>query len=504
LFPDLTTNDPDKLKQEETGGLTIDNSSAENHCTLFCIAESPIDSKEIWTGSDDGQIQLTLDAGKTWTNLTGNIPDLPDNTWVSHVEPSSHTSGTAYATFDGHKSGDPKPYVYKTDDFGKTWTSLITKDLPIYCHIIKEDLVNPELLFLGTEFGMYLSIDGGTQWVPFTGGLPKASIRDMVFQARENDLVIGTHGRGIYIIDDLTPIQGMKKELLNEDVVFLDARPTLLGYLGWSLEQQGDNDYAADNPESSPIITYYLKKRHMFGDMYLEIFDAEGNLITDLPAGKAKGINQIPWNMRMPAPKVPKSSQLLGGAFVGPNYPPGEYQVKLYKKEVVYEGRFTVKWDPNSNHSEEDRDFRYEKLIQSYHLLEKLAYIDMQILEIRDQAKVLASSAKGKIQSHLEQIANKMDEEHKSISATKYGRITGEVRMRDRIADVYSGIMSFQGRPTDTQISRLEDMEIKVGELEMEMESLKTNDIEKLNKKLEKSGLSPIILTVLEDFKKKK
>jgi photosystem II stability/assembly factor-like uncharacterized protein len=220
ISPDLTTNDPDKLKQEETGGLTIDNSSAENHCTLFCIAESPLDPKEIWTGSDDGQIQLTRDAGKTWTNLSHNIPDLPANTWVSHVEPSSHTAGTAYATFDGHKSGDPNPYVYKTDDYGQSWTSLITKDLPTYCHIVKQDLINPDLLYLGTEFGLYLSIDGGDQWVPFTGNLPKVSIRDMVFQARENDLVIGTHGRGIFIIDDLTPIQSMRKDFLTEEVVF--------------------------------------------------------------------------------------------------------------------------------------------------------------------------------------------------------------------------------------------------------------------------------------------
>jgi hypothetical protein len=287
-------------------------------------------------------------------------------------------------------------------------------------------------------------------------------------------------------------------------VVFLDARPPLLVYLGWSLERQGDNDYAAGNPESSPIITYYLKKRHMFGDMYLEIFDEEGNLITDLPAGKAKGINQVPWSMRMKAPKVPQSSQMLGGAFVGPSYPPGEYKVKLYKKEDVYEGSFTVKWDPNSNHSEEDRDYRYEKLMQSYRLLEKLAFIDMQILEIRDQSQVLAPSASGKMQSHLKQIADKMDKKHSSISATKYGRITGEVRMRDRIADVYSGIMSYQGRPTDTQITRLEDMEIKVSDLEEEMNSFKSNDLEKLNKKLEKSGLNPIVLTSLEEFKAEK
>jgi hypothetical protein len=420
------------------------------------------------------------------------------------VEPSSHTAGTAYATFDGHKSGDPNPYVYKTDDYGQSWTSLITKDLPTYCHIVKQDLINPDLLYLGTEFGLYLSIDGGDQWVPFTGNLPKVSIRDMVFQARENDLVIGTHGRGIFIIDDLTPIQSMRKDFLTEEVVFLDTRPSLLAYIGWSLERQGDNDYSARNPAVNPIITYYLKKRHMFGDMYLEIYDENDSLITDLPAGKAKGINRVPWNMRMPAPKVPKSSQLLGSAFNGPTYPPGIYKVKLYKKDEVYEGSFTVKWDPNSNHSDADRDFRYAKLMQSYALLEKLAYVDMQILEIRDQSKELATATKGKTKSQLEGIAAMMDEKHKSISATKYGRITGEVRMRDRIADVYSGIMSYQGRPTDTQIARLDDMEIKVSELAEEMESFKSNDLVKLNKKLEKSGLDTIALTSLETFNEKK
>ena len=497
---DLTTNDPDKLKQEDTGGLTIDNSTAENHCTIFTVAESPLDRQEIWVGTDDGQLQLTRDAGKSWENLSPNIESLPSNTWVSHIEPSNHIKGTAYATFDGHKSGDSKAYIFKTTDYGQTWKSLVTKDVPIYCHVIKEDLVNPDLLFLGTEFGMFISINAGEQWVPFTGNLPKASVRDMVFQARENDLIIGTHGRGIFILDDLKPIQSLKEEDLGKEVVFLPSRPSKIGYLGWSIDTQGDNDFSASNPASNPIITYYLKKRHMFGDMYLEIYDAEGKLLNDLPAGKAKGINRVPWNMRMKGPKVPKSSQLLGGAFSGPNYPPGEYTVKLFKKDQVYESSFEVIYDPNSMHSSADRDQRYKTLMRAYYLIEDLAFIDRQILEIKDQSEKNAKKTSGKLKLSLEEIAAQMDIKHKEISATKYGRITGEVRLRDRLAGIYSGVMSYQGKPSATQLQRLDDLEKKIKTLKNEVDQLKEDDLKKINKKLLKKDLKEISLTSRADF----
>jgi photosystem II stability/assembly factor-like uncharacterized protein len=504
ISPDLTTNDPKKLNQEETGGLTLDNSAAENHCTIFTIAESPLDQDEIWVGTDDGQLQLTRDGGKNWTNLKANILGLPANTWVSHIEASTHTVGLAYATFDGHKSGDPKAYIYKTTDYGQTWKSLVTKDIPIYCHIIKEDLKNPNLLYLGTEFGMYLSIDGGQKWVPFRGGLPMASIRDMVFQPRKNDLVIATHGRGIYIIDDLQPIQELKVEDLNKDVVFLNSRPTLLDFIGWSLDTQGDNDYSADNPEMNPLITYYLKKRHMFGDMYLEVYNDQGEMLSKLPAGKAKGINRVPWNLRMKAPKVPKSSQMLGGAFNGPSYPPGDYRVKLYKNDKTYEGSFTVKYDPYSNYSDADRDLRYQTIMRAYHLLEDLAFIDNQILEIRDQSKALASSSEGGLKARLTILVADMNQRHQSISATKYGRITGEVRLRDRVADIYGGVMSFQGKPSATQLSRLQDLETEIKNLSVEMNEFKAKELPKLNKKLNKTGKDSIVLTDRENFDQKK
>jgi len=512
ISPDLTTNDPNKLKQEETGGLTIDNSAAENHCTIFTIAESPLDKNEIWVGTDDGNIQLTQDGGKNWTNVTANVLavsldddhiHMPQNTWVSHIEPSSHTAGTAYATFDGHKSGNSKPYIFKTTDFGKTWESMVSEAIPTYCHIIKEDLINPDLLFLGTEFGLFITIDGGEQWVPFTGDLPKVSIRDMVFQARENDLIIGTHGRGIYIIDDLQPIQELKMEDLSKDVVFLNSRPSLIGYLGWSIDTQGDNDYSANNPGTNPLITYYLKKRHMFGDMYLEVYNSEGEMLTDLPAGKSKGINRVPWNLRMDGPKVPKSSQLLGSAFVGPTYPPGEYTIKLYKKDQVYEGRIIVKYDPNSNHSDAERDNRYEVLMKAYNLIEDLAYFDHQILEIRDQCRTNAALSNGKLKETLNNLANKMDNNHKNISATKYGRITGEIRLRDRLADIYGGVMSYQGEPSETQVNRLNDLEQDINKLQKELDDTKKKTIEKLNKKLEKKSLKKIVLTSREVFNEK-
>ena len=500
ISPDLTTKDPLKLQQEETGGLTIDNSSAENHCTLFCISESPLDQKEIWVGSDDGQVQLTRNAGKTWENLSNHITELPNHTWVSQIEPSSHFPGTAYATFDGHKSGDPNPYVFKTTDYGKSWTNLTTKDLPIYCHILKEDLINPDLLYLGTEFGMFISIDAGKQWVPFNGGLPKVSIRDMVFQTRKNDLVIATHGRGIFIIDDLTPLQGMEKETLNEDVVFLDSRPCLISYLGWSIDQQGDNDYSASNPESSPLITYYLKKRHMFGDMYMEIYNDKGEILIELPAGKGKGINRVPWNMRMKAPKVPKSSQLLNAAFTGPSYPPGTYYVRLFKKDQIYEHSFEIKYDPNSNHHPEDRDIRYKTLLEAYQLLEDLAFIDFHILEIRDQASKNSVTAKGKLNKELQELEVSMDKWHQSISATKYGRITGEHRLRDRLADIYSGVMSFQGKPSSTQISRLAELKMDIELMSQKLVKYENKELEHLNKQLKKQNLSIIELTSRTDF----
>ncbi len=166
ISPDLTTNDPEKQKQEESGGVTVDNSAAEMHTSIYSISESPKNGQIIWVGTDDGNLQITRDGAKTWTNVVGNIPDLPKYSWVSTVDASRFEEGTAYATFDRHTFGDMKPYAYKTTDYGKTWTALPVQQNNVrgYAHVITEDTVDPNLLFLGTEFGLWISIDGGQRW----------------------------------------------------------------------------------------------------------------------------------------------------------------------------------------------------------------------------------------------------------------------------------------------------------------------------------------------------
>src|SRR6266487_265651 len=292
------------------GGVTVDNSSAEMHTTIYSISESPKQKGLIWVGTDDGNVQFTRDGGKTWTNVVGNIPGLPKNSWVNWVQASNFTAGTAYAAFDRHTFGDMAPYVFKTTDYGKTWTPLVTardpKAVRGYAHVIKEDLVKPDLLFLGTEFGLWVSIDGGKTWGQFKGNhFPAVAVRDLAVQPRDNDLVLATHGRGIWIIDDITPLRALTPDLLKQDVAFVSARPVqqrIEGTGGWP---NGDAVFVGDNPPDAAVINYYQRERHLFGKMKLEILDSSGRVIDELPASKRPGLNRVTWTMRAKPPRVP-------------------------------------------------------------------------------------------------------------------------------------------------------------------------------------------------------
>lgn len=183
---DLTTNDPLKQQQELSGGLNVDNSSAENHCTIYAIGESPKNADVIWAGTDDGNLQVTRDGGRTWKNTAGALPGLPPHTWISSVCPSPYDEAVCFVTADGHMLGDMQPHVYVTHDFGATWTSLATPDLKSYAHVIRQDLVNPALLFVGTEFGLFCSLDGGARWAQVRSGIPHVAVRDLAIQDRKS------------------------------------------------------------------------------------------------------------------------------------------------------------------------------------------------------------------------------------------------------------------------------------------------------------------------------
>ena len=504
ISKDLTTNNPAKQNQEETGGLTIDNSTAENHCTIFAVAESPLDDKIIWVGTDDGNVQLTKDGGETWENLISNFEGVPANTWVSYIEPSNYDKATVYITFDGHRMGDRKAYVFKSTDFGKTWGNLTTDNIDAHCHIIKEDLVNADLLFLGTEFGLFISLNGGENWVRFINKLPKVSVRDLVFQKRENDLVIGTHGRGIYIMDDLTPLQNLTVEKLSENLVFLNSRPYQMGYNYGMGGSTGDDIFWGSNPSGSMMITYYMKKRHIFGDMTLEVYSPKGEKIKTLPAGKRKGINRVKWAMRMEKPKVPSTVQLLGNAFAGPEYPVGDYGIKIIKNKDTIHGTVKVEYYENPHHTLADRNKRHEVVMEAYNMLEDLAFLDNQIKEIRDQSIQISDSTSGSLAKKLKTLSAEVDAIRKEMMATKVGRITGEERLRERLGEIYGGVMGYDGAPTQSQIVGLEELKLQQKEFENQVAEIIEKQVQPLNKKIEKAGYSLISITDKEKFMEKK
>src|SRR5438552_1697907 len=342
ISPDLTTNDPEKQKQEQSGGVTIDNSSAEMHTTIYSISESPKDKSVIWVGTDDGNLQLTRDGGKSWNNLVGNVPSLPKNSWVSWVQASNFDLGTAYVAFDRHTFGDMAPYVFRTADFGRTWTPLVTpadlKGVRGYAHVIREDVVQPNLLFLGTEFGLFVSIDGGTRWAQFKGNhFPAVAVRDLAIQPRENDLILATHGRGIWIVDDITPLRALTSDLLRQEVAFVSARPgqqRIEGTGGWA---NGDAAFVGDNPPDTAVITYYQRSRHLFGKLKLEVLDSSGHVVDELPASKRSGLNRVIWSMREKPPRVPPAAQIANHGIRGPRVLPGEYTIRLTKNGKTYE-----------------------------------------------------------------------------------------------------------------------------------------------------------------------
>jgi photosystem II stability/assembly factor-like uncharacterized protein len=505
ISPDLTTNDPAKQKQEESGGLSIDNSSAENYCTIVTIAESPLDEKLIWAGTDDGNLQLTRDGGKTWANVVGNIQGLPANSWCTTVEPGHFDRGTAYVTFDNHQTGDMKVYVFKTTDFGKTWKSLATDAITGYAHVVREDRVNASLLFVGTEFGLFVSVDGGQQWAQFTGNLPPVAVRDIAIHPREHDLILATHGRGVLIIDDITPLRQITPAVLESTATILESRPSVIQVPVGAQDFPGDADFVGNNPTENATITYYLKDRHVIGDMKLEVYNAEGKLMTTLPAGKRRGINRVTWAMRQKPPKVPPSPNLAGPALFGPMVPEGTYTVKLIKDKDTFTGQIKVISDPKSPHSAADRALQQQTVWKLYQMQERLAFVDAVVTDARDQARERAKKLdeKDSVAKDLEAFAEKLDGLHKTLVATREGGITGEEQLRERIVDLYGWVTQYGGRPTESQLARIPALEREIDGKNAEFDTIIGKELNGMNAKLSGKKLEPIKVLTKEEYDKK-
>lgn len=492
ISPDLTTNDPKRQRQNSSGGVSIDNSTAENNATIYAVAESPLDEQIIWIGTDDGYVQVTENQGKTWTNLTKNITGLPAGNWCSYVEPSHFNKQTAYVTYDNHRNGDKKPYVFKTTDMGKTWTSLATPEIEGHAYVIREDLKNPELLFLGTEFGLYISLNGGKQWSRFENNFPKAPVHDMVIHPRENDLIVATHGRGLYIIDDITPLRQLSPEVMAKTIHFFDMKPTVLRDPGASGRNPspGDDQFYGQNPDTQAKLVYFMNKRHTFGKMTIEVFDQENKLIRELPAGKSAGINYVQMPTHLERPRVPPSDtrESIGGSIFGPVLPAGTYNVKITKGKDEFLTTYTLVYPDDSPYTLADRKLKHETTLRLFNLCEELAYMYDAQVDLLKQAYT-AKEKNPKLAKSLDPYIKEIETQNATI-VFKGGDfyVATEERLTERVVDLFGSVNGYPGRPGNSQLERVKVIEDELAQVRTRFNEFKGSKLEKINNALSKSG----------------
>ena len=497
ISPDLTTNDPLKQKQEQSGGVTVDNSSAEMHTTIYSIAESPRNANVIWVGTDDGNVQLSQNGGTTWTNVVGNVTGLPPNSWVSWIEPSRFDAAAALVAFDRHTFGDMAPWVFRTTDYGKTWKRIVSPDQGVrgYAHVIREDLVEKNLLFCGTEFGLWISLDGGARWAEFKGReFPAVAVRDIQLQAREHDLVLGTHGRGIWIIDDITPLRALTAQTLEKQTAFLPTRPAQQRMDAVGGMATGDALFIGENPPNGAVITYYLRARHVYGPLKLEILDPAGAVVDTITPTKHRGINRVTWNMRVKPPRVPRAAQIAFSSTQGPRVVPGTYRVRMTRGGEVTETKLAIGLDRRAPYDAAGRKAQFDAVMRAHKLFGDMTKLIEQIEGLRaavaDREKALGTDELAK---KLHALGEKLEEARKQIVATtEGGAITGEERIREKLDNVYGAMNGWEGRPAAYQNERVEALRKELTDVEKELQALATKDARALDEELRKRKLAPL------------
>lgn len=463
ISPDLTTNDKKKQEQEGSGGISADNTSAENHCTIFTIAESTLDANLIWVGTDDGNLQVTTDGGKSWKNVSANVAKagVAPQSWVSSIQPGQFDKNVVYATFDNHMYGDNTTYVARSSDMGNTWTLLKGgEDFDGYAHKVKEDPANKDLLYLGTERGLYASLNAGKEWFRMKNNIPwYALVRDIDIHPETHDLVLGTHGRGIIVVDDIRPIRGMTPEISQQSVVLFPLGETKMSsgrFGGSGFPIQGG--WNAGNPPAIASIQYFLKDRVMSGEVKIDILDSEGKLVQSLPGTKRKGINRVYWNQRMKPPKTAEGGVKLDfSSFLAPMVMPGNYTVKLNVGGKEFSQPLTLLHDEKSGMTLAERKAQYEASMKIYGMQEELAVLVESISNSQTDVKAkLEGITNKKTKQTAQEFLEKSENLRAELLATKNKSIfADEKRFKEELGELYAAIAGNEQAPSNLQLERL-------------------------------------------------
>ena len=474
ISPDLTTNDPEK--QKDAGGpVAIENTTAEYHTTIISLAESPLRKGQVWVGTDDGNLQLTTDGGRNWSNIIKNVPGVASKSPVSHIEPSRTDAQTAYVSFDRHMFDDFRPYIFKTTDGGKSWVSIVG-NLPAkaYVQVVREDPKNSNLVYAGTENGLFVSYAGGREWIPFNlKNLPNVSVHDILVHPRENDLILATHGRSVWIFDDAAPIQRMNSDILKSNTYLFPVRPGLRFATRMSRYGIGDKAFAGPNPPYGALITYYLKEKpDEKTTVKVQIFDSSGNLIRDLekPA-REKGLNRATWNLRLGGAEVRRPPSEEETAFAGPprgpHVLPGTYKVKLSVGDRTVEQPVEVRLDPTINISLADLQSQLDLQVKlrdmqsaANNALRFLDSIEEQLKHTQTTIKNLQKEPDKDLLKALEEYLKEVAAlEDRLVRRTEGLGFPGKGQVVNQIGDLFFGLDATNAAPTPYQRQYFEEIQ---------------------------------------------
>ena len=493
---DLTTDDPAKQQQSESGGLSVDNSTAENHTTIYTIAESPLSPAVLWVGTDDGNIQHSGNGGDDWA-LTHQDPDY----FVTDIEASPHDAAVAYATLDGHRVGRMAPRLLRTGDAGRTWEPVALDGVEGYALCVRQDLVNPDLLFLGTEFGLYVSLDAGASWARLSNNLPRVAVRDMVIHPDAGSLVLATHGRGIAIVDDLAPWRQLTPAMTGEKVAFFALPPTVLRDPGAGGNWFGGSaGFTGPNPSTSAQIAYHAAKRHTFGRMYLEVWRGGVKLRT-LPAGKAAGLNVVDMPTARSKPKSAPSDnrQALVGSLFGPNLAAGTYDVLLVKGRDTFATTFELAYDEASPYTAAAREAQLATATELYDMSERLAYVYATMESVGASAKTY--DAPPAARRLLDTLARATERFRDRITFTGGDFYVDEgERIREEISNLYFKVVQYPGAPSSEQVSEAARLAAELSRVEADQAELLAELLTPTNAVLAEAGLPQIDYPARAEF----
>ena len=410
ISPDLSTNNPEKLKQSESGGLTMDATGAENHCTVLVIEPSLLQKDVLWAATDDGQVHITKNGGENWTNVAKNIKGLPENSWITQIKASNKNKGEALLIANDYRRFNYTPYAYRTKNYGKTWQRIVDeKDVQSYTLCIIEDPENENLLFLGTDDGLYISVDAGGKWTKWTNGFPTVPVKDLVIHPREQDLVIGTFGRAAWVLDDIRPLRALANKNATSKKLQLFEPPT--AYQAAYQQPTGsrfgaDAMYQGENKNGGAIISYFVdlpkvdkkakkKKKEdvKYDSIKLEIFDDATQIRTlKFKAPKESGVHKITWYLREKG--VARASRRIRESKREPSgvqVKPGTYRLKMTFGNEVSEQDIKVEFDPRLQISQAAINQKYaaSKELEKYQ--EKIAEAVKQLVQSKNTATSIKS-----------------------------------------------------------------------------------------------------------------